>query len=187
MNLPPLPALPVLPPLPALPLPQAPTIGGNGDFACDELKQAMSLPLPFEPAPVVEEYKRTEWFPLAITPFHAGNYEVNAITDVRGPLNTLGVVDVVHRVLWDGREWADKLPRHATCWRGWDRSRWVAHRAENPPLPGWYPMRFPRADKKAPSYWDGVQWMYANPTTGEMLAYAAGPKWQAEWFHDGAP
>lgn len=191
MNLPPLPALPVLPPLPLLP-----PILSLKNLTADQIEELDLLqdlyPIGGDqkmiarmsgalPAPVVEEYKRTVWFPLTITPFHAGKYEVGFETDAG--------TAAAHpdRYLWDGREWADKLPSHATGWRGWDRSRWVAHRSENPPLPGWYPMRFPRADKKAPSYWDGVQWMYANPTTGEMLAYAAGPKWQAEWFHDGAP
>ena len=172
MNLPPLPALPVLPAMPALPPLTA--LDTTGQTRSD----ALTLPLPFEPAPV--PLKRTEWFPLTVSPFHAGKYELG-----------IGLADHVIVTpdfwLWDGREWADKLPDSVSLWRGWDRSRWVNVREENPPLPGWYPMRFPRADKKAPSFWDGVRWMYAHPQTGEMLPYAAGAKWQAEWFHDGAP
>jgi hypothetical protein len=139
-----------------------------------------------EPPPL----KRTEWFPLSISPVHCGKYEVGASMDN-------GYDIVLGDYLYDGREWADKLPPNANAWRGLCRGHWVNIRTANPARSGWYRMRYPKGEKSAPSYYvnaDGDRlvgqapgWYYAHPTSGEMLRYAMHPNWSAEWWHDGAP
>lgn len=86
--------LPLLPPLPSLPaLPK--------------------LALPFEP-----EY--SPWFPMAKNPWQHGDYEIKIGTwalNAHGAVVSADVVDR-KRYLWDGLEWADKLPAGAIAWRG---------------------------------------------------------------------
>lgn len=170
--LPPIGALPPLPPLSALPpLPPLPVLGA-------------SLPLPFEPdAPKEPVLLLTQWYPLSINPVHAGKYELGV--EFAG-----GMDAVLDLYLWDGREWADKLPHEANMWRGVDKGKWIDVRADRKPAhSGWHRMRWPRGEKSAPSFYDVEQggfWCYADPQ-GELRRYAAGPKWAAEWWHDGAP
>lgn len=212
--LPPLPPLAPLPPLPALPPigEQAPTYDVRVVEALEEkrdttgnaaterelfekhlwvgaapLPPLTTLPLPFEPE--AQPLKLTPWFPLSTNPVHAGNYELASDAAPAFPL--LG------RYLWDGREWADRLPPTASSWRGVDRGRWVNTQDAQPAQSGWYRMRWPRGEAVAQSYYSTasndhcidmpVGWWYAD-TDGELLPYKhTGPKWQAEWWHDGAP
>lgn len=183
MNLPPLPVLPALPPLPALaPLPPLVVASAieQDPYLAGITAKLETLPLPFEP-----EFKRSAWFPLSTSPTRAGNYELR--TDE-------GVIPTFY--LWDGREWADKLPDASTDWRGWDRSRWVNTKDEHPKRSGWYPMRWPKNDNKAQSFYEHPEaahgdmrdgWYYAHPQTGELLPYRHnGIKWEAEWLDDGS-
>lgn len=159
----PLPPLGPLPPLPPLPA-------------------LAPLPVPFEPE--TPPLKLTDWFPLSVWPVHAGKYEIGE-QDERPVLYPCG------KYLWDGREWADKLPPGASAWRGVDRGRWVNYLEASPKQSGWYRMRHPKGEKSAPSYYaaegngmrTGWYWM---DTAGELKAYACHPRWAAEWWHDGA-
>lgn len=89
--------LPLLPPLPVVP-------------------KLPALPLPFEP-----EY--SPWFPMSKNPWQHGDYEIKVEDRTIVPgVNRFGVALSERierkRYLWDGLEWADKLPAGAIAWRG---------------------------------------------------------------------
>ena len=76
--LPPLPALPPLPPLPPLPV--------------------LAAPFEHDPLPALPPLKLTAWYDLAVSPVHAGNYDLGSDEGL------FGVTELPFRQLWDGRE-----------------------------------------------------------------------------------
>lgn len=162
--------------------------------------EVMQIPLPLPlPEPDV---KVTDWFPMTINPVHCGEYEVFVATM---PSNEPNYNRPAERYFWDGREWADKIPKHVVGWRGVSRARWVNIREANPTRSGWYDTRWPKGEKKARLYWVAKDytthdnpaaqvadvlmqgWHYANPKTGELTPFVhTNDKWVIEWMHDGA-
>lgn len=79
----------------------------------------MQLPLlPVLPAlPPLPElpsfHQHSPWFPLDRAPWEHGRYQIkiDSTEQLQGHI-------AAGLYLWDGREWADKLPKGSIAWRG---------------------------------------------------------------------